>query len=121
MREFKCEFAIIGAGPAGLAAAVQAAQGGVQAVVFEKSGKTGGLREGGIGPFAVESHLQERSFVDLSKAQAFEYMMEFTHWTTDARLVSTYINQSGETIEWLKNLGIQFDSEIGRASCRERV
>lgn len=110
MRKFKCEFAIIGAGPAGLAAAVQAAQGGVQVIVFEKSEKTGGLREGGIGPFAVESNLQERSFVDLSKAQAFEYMMEFTHWTTDARLVSTYINQSGETIEWLKNLGVKFDS-----------
>ncbi len=110
MKEIKCEFAVIGAGPAGLAAAVQAAQAGVQVAVFEKAGKTGGLREGGIGPFAVESTIQERSFVDLSKQQAFEYMMEFTHWTTDARLVSEYINQSAETIEWLKSLGVKFDS-----------
>lgn len=110
MKEIKCEFAIIGAGPAGLAAAVQAAQAGVQVAVFEKRDKVGGLREGGIGPFAVESNLQERSFVDLSKAQAFEYMMEFTHWTTDARLVSAFINQSGETIDWLKKLGVTFDS-----------
>lgn len=110
MKEITYEFAIIGAGPAGLAAAVQAAQAGVQAAVFEKAEKVGGLREGGIGPFAVESNLQERSFVDLSKVQAFEYMMEFTHWTTDARLVSEYINQSGETIEWLKSLGVKFDS-----------
>lgn len=110
MREIKCEFAIIGAGPAGLAAAVQAAQAGVRVAVFEKAEKVGGLREGGIGPFAVESNLQERSFVDLSKQHAFEYMMDFTHWTTDARLVSEYINQSSETITWLESLGVGFSS-----------
>ena len=110
MKEITCDFAIIGAGPAGLAAAVQAAQAGIRTAVFEKTGKTGGLREGGIGPFAVESQLQERSFVDLTCQQAFEYMMDFTHWTTDARLVSAYINQSAETIDWLSQLGVQFDS-----------
>lgn len=110
MKEITCDFAIIGAGPAGLAAAVQAAQAGIRTAVFEKTGKTGGLREGGIGPFAVESQLQERSFVDLTCQQAFEYMMEFTHWTTDARLVSAYINQTAETIDWLSQLGVQFDS-----------
>lgn len=110
MQKIKCEFAVIGAGPAGLAAAVQAAQAGVQVAVFEKADTVGGLREGGIGPFAVESNLQERSFVDLSKQHAFEYMMDFTHWTTDARLVSEFINQSSETIEWLKSLGVNFSS-----------
>ena len=110
MKEITCDFAIIGAGPAGLSAAVQAAQSGIKTAVFEKTGKAGGLRDGGIGPFAVESQLQERSFVDLTRQQAFEYMMEFTHWTTDARLVSAYINQSAETIDWLSKLGVQFDS-----------
>jgi fumarate reductase flavoprotein subunit len=110
MKTVNCEFAIIGAGPAGMAAAVQAAQAGIQVSVFEKSGKVGGLRDGGIGPFAVESSLQERQFVDLSKTQAFEYLMEFTHWTTNARLVSEYINQSGETIDWLESLGVNFGS-----------
>ena len=107
MKEITCDFAIIGAGPAGLAAAVQAAQAGIRTAVFEKTGKTGGLREGGIGPFAVESQLQERSFVDLTCQQAFEYMMDFTHWTTDARLVSAYISLQKPligSVSWVFNL-----------------
>lgn len=39
MKEITCDFAIIGAGPAGLAAAVQAAQAGIRTAVFEKTGK----------------------------------------------------------------------------------
>ena len=83
MNIINCDVAIIGAGPAGLAAAVEASSQGLSVAVFDKRNKTGGLRNGGIGPFAVESSLQERSFVDLSKEQAFNYMMEFTHWTTN--------------------------------------
>lgn len=110
MKKILCDVAIIGAGPAGLAAAVEVASKGLSTAVFDKRDKTGGLRNGGIGPFAVESALQEQSFVDLSKEQAFNYMMEFTHWTTDARLVSEFINLSADTIDWLGNMGIEFQS-----------
>lgn len=110
MNKIKCDVAVIGAGPAGLAAAVESSGMGLSVAVFDKRKKTGGLRNGGIGPFAVESNLQERSFVDLSKEQAFNYMMEFTHWTTNARLVSEYINLSAETIEWLEQMGLKFES-----------
>ena len=110
MNKMKYDVAIIGAGPAGLAAAVEASEQGLSVAVFDKRNKTGGLRNGGIGPFAVESSLQERSFVDLTKDQAFNYMMEFTHWTTNARLVSEYINLSADTIDWLEHMGIRFES-----------
>lgn len=110
LRKITCDVAIIGAGPAGLAAAVEVSSRGLNAAVFDKRNKTGGLRNGGIGPFAVESALQEQSFVDLSKEQAFNYMMEFTHWTTDARLVSEFINLSADTIDWLSGMGVEFQS-----------
>lgn len=110
MNKMKYDVAIIGAGPAGLAAAVEVSEQGLSVAVFDKRNKTGGLRNGGIGPFAVESSLQERSFVDLTKEQAFNYMMEFTHWTTNARLVSEYINLSANTIDWLEHMGIRFES-----------
>ena len=110
MKKIQYDVAIIGAGPAGLAAAVTTSQAGLRTAVFDKSNKTGGLRNGGIGPFAVESSLQERSFVDLSREEAFNYMMEFTHWTTDARLVSAFINLSADTIDWLTGLGMEFQS-----------
>ena len=110
MNKMKYDVAIIGAGPAGLAAAVEASEQGLSVAVFDKRNKTGGLRNGGIGPFAVESSLQERSFVDLTKEQAFNYKMEFTHGTTNARLVSEYINLSADTIDWLEHMGIRFES-----------
>lgn len=104
---------IVGAGPAGLAAAVEAASAGAQVILFEKGSHIGGIRDGGIGPFAVESYIQQREELDLTKEDAFNYMMEFTHWKTDARLVSEYINLSADTIDWLADMGVHFTS-VGR-------
>ena len=56
MKEITCDFAIIGAGPAGLSAAVQAAQSGIKTAVFEKTGKVGGLRDPHIPPVNLGFH-----------------------------------------------------------------
>ena len=108
MEQYTADIVIIGAGPAGLAAALEAAAAGASVMVLEKDDHAGGLREGGIGPFAVESYLQKNAFVDLTAEQAFEYFMEFSHWKTDARLVSEFIHLSGDTIDWLADMGVQF-------------
>ena len=110
MKVIEKDVVIVGAGPAGLAAAVELTRKGLHIAIVEKSTKTGGSREGGIGPFAVESTVQQIQRVDLTKEAAFEYMMEFTHWTTDARLVSEFINMSADTIAWLQDMGIKFTS-----------
>lgn len=105
--------AVVGAGAAGLAAAVEAAENGCSVTVFEKGVGAGGIRDGGIGPFAVESFVQQREKLALTKADAFNYMMEFTHWRVDAGLVSAYINLSADTIDWLSRMDIEFTS-VGR-------
>jgi fumarate reductase flavoprotein subunit len=99
---------IIGAGTAGLPAAVEAAQKGAKVIIFEKTNKTGGQANMGSGAFAVESPLQKRKNVSLTREQAFKIFMEHTHWQVDARLVSEYINQSGDTISWIESLGVEF-------------
>ena len=35
--------------------------------------------------------------------------MDYTHYMVDARLVKRYFAQSGETIEWLEDLGVEFE------------
>ena len=95
MKTWNTEAVIVGGGPAGLAAALELASAGVQVLIIEKDEQLGGLRKGGIGPFGVESWVQKNAFVDLTCEQAFNYFMEFTHWKTDARLVSEYIRLSG--------------------------
>ncbi|HKD57125.1 MAG TPA: glutamate synthase subunit beta, partial [Hyphomicrobiaceae bacterium] len=52
--------AIVGSGPAGLAAAQQLARVGHEVHVYEKSGKPGGLLVYGIPDFKMEKHIVER-------------------------------------------------------------
>ena len=62
----------------------------------------------GMGPFAVESYLQSMNNVSLTTEEAFKIFMNYTHWQVDARLVSDYLNMSGDTIAWLHNLGVDW-------------
>ena len=58
--------AIIGSGPAGLAAAQQLARAGHETVVFEKDEKVGGLLRYGIPDFKLGKHIIDRRLKQLS-------------------------------------------------------
>ena len=109
MKKVETDVAIISAGPAGLAAAITAAEQGLSVAVFEKMSVAGGTANMGMGPFGVESRIQKALMDDLTKEKAFEQMMDYTHWGVDARLVRDYFWKSGETIDWLEDMGVEFD------------
>ena len=108
MEKLKSDVAIIGAGTSGLAAAIAAAEKDIQVTVIEKASTTGGTGNLAMGPFGVESRLQQERQIAFSKEQAFEYFMEYTHWKADARIVKVFIDKSGETIDWLEKMGVEF-------------
>lgn len=108
MKVIHTEVAIVGAGPAGLAAAVAAAERGAEVAVFEKGFTTGGTGNMGMGLFAVESRHQRLRQMGPSREEAFRVFMDFTHWQVDARLVRAYIDKSADTIEWLEAMGVEF-------------
>jgi NAD(P)H-dependent glutamate synthase small subunit len=64
--------AIIGSGPAGLAAAQQLARAGHNVVVFEKDEKIGGLLRYGIPDFKLEKHIIDRRLAQLA-AEGVEF------------------------------------------------
>jgi len=99
---------VIGGGASGITAAVAAAEKEASVIVLEKGSTTGGAANMGMGIFAVESKYQKAQMVDLTKEDAFNFFMNYTHWKVDARLVRKYYEQSSDTIEWLEGMGVEF-------------
>lgn len=108
MKTIKTDVIVVAAGLSGLAACIAAAEDGAQVVVFEKSNTTGGAANMGMGPLGVGSRIQREHMVALSPGEAFRKHMYFTHFNVDARLVRDYYFKSGDTIDWLCGMGVEF-------------
>ena len=104
----EADVVVVGSGVSGLAAALEAAQGGARVAVFEKQPSLGGTSNFFEGIFAVGSAMQKEKYIAYSADQAFKNFMEYNHWRVDARLVRSLINRSADTIDWLKALGVEF-------------
>lgn len=100
---------IIGAGGAGLPAAVTAAEAGARVLLFEKMSSPGGSASYAEGMFAIDSPIQRKDNVGITKDEAFRLHMRYSHWRADPYLVRAIIDKSGETIQWLMDLGVEFD------------
>lgn len=109
MANYSADICVIAAGPAGLSAAVQAAQDGASVLVLEKSAVPGGAANMGMGPLGIGTRYQKNQMYYLSVEKAFNMFMEYTHYNADARLIKRYFSQSAETIEWLEDLGVEFE------------
>ena len=109
MKNYEAQICVIAAGPSGLAAAVQAAEDGASVVVLEKSSVVGGAANMGMGPLGIGTKYQKAQMIDITVEKAFNMFMEYTHYQVDARLVKRYFEQSSETIEWLEDMGVEFE------------
>jgi fumarate reductase flavoprotein subunit len=103
------QIAIIGGGGAGLSAAAAAVESGADVVLIEKRTAMGGNSAMAEGLFAVESPAQKRMNITATRDEAFRIAMAYAHWRLDARLVRTFIDKSGDTIDWLEKKGMFFD------------
>lgn len=99
---------VVGAGGSGLAAAVAAAEGGARVIVFEAKAIAGGTTNFPMGAFAVESNMQKERNITLTRDEAFELMMDYSHYRANARLVRAFVDKSASTIEWLQQQGVEF-------------
>ncbi|MGD0919353.1 MAG: FAD-dependent oxidoreductase [Thermodesulfobacteriota bacterium] len=102
------DLVVIGSGVTGLVAALTAAEGGAKVIVFEKQRSLGGSSNFFYGIFAVESEMQRERYITYSRDQAFKNIMEYSHWRANPRLVKAIVNESGATITWLQQQGVDF-------------
>ena len=108
MKTMETDVIIVAAGPSGLAAAVTVGEAGLSSIVFEKSNTTGGAANMGMGPLGIGTKIQKRQFTEITKDEAYDMHMKYTHYQVDADLVQTYFEKSADTIEWLEDMGVEF-------------
>lgn len=106
----ECDVVVLGAGGAGMWAAVEVARAGKSVIVVEK-GNSVGVSNGSLagGPFMVGSKLQQQAGIDFGVEEAFNHIMEYAHWSTNAAAVKAAVELSGDTID-------RFTDEFGVAT-----
>lgn len=108
MKKIETDVLVVAVGLSGLAACIAAAENGAKVVAFEKANTTGGAANMGMGPLGVGSSVQKNQMISLTPGEAFRKHMFFTHYRVDARLVRDYYFKSGDTIDWLMEMGVEF-------------
>jgi fumarate reductase flavoprotein subunit len=103
------DIVIIGAGAAGFAAALTAADAGADVLLLEKAAEPGGSSRicGGLLAFAG-TDLQQRNGIEDSSDLLFQDLREVGRNENDPALVRAYADNQLATYEWLCRLGVQF-------------
>ncbi|MCR5090497.1 MAG: flavocytochrome c [Oscillospiraceae bacterium] len=102
-----CDVVIVGAGGAGLTAAVRATQQGAKVIVLEKMPMVGGnsLKASG-GMNCADTKFQAAAGITESGVREFiEDTMNGGHQLNDISLVTTLAENSAEAVEWLESIG----------------
>ena len=109
-KTFDYDVVVIGAGGAGMSAAIRSAQLGMKTVLLEQRGVTGGTTLFTEGLFAVNSHIQKENGKNPPDMgyDLFTIAMDFHHWYADGALFRSYLDKSGENIAWLESVGVEF-------------
>ena len=106
----QCDVAIVGAGAAGLQAALKLARGGKKVVVIEV-GPSAAISNFAMcgGPTACETRLQEQENATVSLDQIFTYMNDFSRGSVNSALLRNCLAHTGEAIDAMLDLGIAMD------------
>lgn len=96
---------VIGAGGAGLTAAIEAAEAGADVIVLEKMPIIGGNTNKATGGMnASETTVQEELGIEDSNEVFFQDTLEGGHGLNDEELLSTMVEESSEALDWLNSL-----------------
>jgi len=114
VKDDSCDIVIVGAGGAGLAAAIEVAQNGKKVIVLEKMGVAGGNTTSATGGLnAAETKYQKELGIEDSKDQFYEDTMKGGYNKNDAALVRTMVDKASETVDWLMSFGVDL-SDVGK-------
>ncbi|MBR3069480.1 MAG: FAD-dependent oxidoreductase, partial [Lachnospiraceae bacterium] len=105
-KDLDCDIVIIGAGGAGMTAAINATQAGKKVILLEKMPYAGGNTTKATGGMnAAETHYQAEQDIEDSVEQFVEDTMKGGHDMNDRDLVTIMAENSASAIDWLDSIG----------------
>lgn len=101
---------VVGAGGAGLAAALEAGRAGVDVLVLEAGEQDGGAtaRAGGV-VYAADTAVQKARGIEDSVDELINYYMTVSRHELEPRLLRRSAEGTRDVIGWLEELGISWD------------
>jgi fumarate reductase flavoprotein subunit len=103
---------VIGAGCGGASAAYHLGKQGYRVALLEKDAGYGKALKGVNGYFAVDSKYQREKHYMAKPKDCFQYLMDHAHWGIEPKIVSDFVNRSGEICHWLTENGAQIENII---------
>lgn len=102
---------IVGAGGAGMAAAIQAKESGANPVILEKMPIAGGnTLKSSAGMNASETKFQKEQGIEDSNQAFFDETLKGGAETNDQELLRYFVDHSASAIDWLDSMGITLDN-----------
>jgi succinate dehydrogenase/fumarate reductase flavoprotein subunit len=103
---------VVGAGGAGLSAAVSAAEAGARTLVFESEGEVGGSLPESAGMFtAAGTSVQQALGVEDDIARFYQHYMDLNQWRLRPGLIRRFCAEATPTFEWLLGLGLRVPAQ----------
>lgn len=99
---------VVGAGTAGLCAAVRSAELGMKTVLLEVNPNVGGTSAMTEGIFAVGTAMAEAEGSTVTVDEAVLSIEEYCHWTNNEAVTRAFVSRSAGTIDWMLEQGISF-------------
>src|SRR5579871_1417297 len=103
---------IVGAGTAGLPAAIQAADLGARVAVLDKNPAIGGMLHVSGGQLsAANSRMQiQKGFIDSPSAH-YRDALKIGKYKNSSELVKLDVDNAGPVVDWLQEIGVEFTPE----------
>ncbi|MCI5723312.1 MAG: FAD-dependent oxidoreductase [Erysipelotrichaceae bacterium] len=117
--ELETQVVIVGAGGAGLTAALRANQEGLETIVIEKMSYVGGATAmSSSSTLAQGTRTQtEQDSAEMAK----EELLKVGNYKNDDVPVTMLAEHSGEAVDWLDDEGVDYDDDTGKPSAEYRV
>lgn len=106
------DIVVVGSGPAGLSAAIEAAELGVSVVLLESQSTAGGNLDGTEGLMGVNSDMAKAQGAEVDPSDIVNDELSNFSYRVDALKWMELVEASGDNIQWLIDHGVKFQPEV---------